>query len=55
MIKGTIYKWQQPVAYYFCEAKAHEVKSIFKFVVNAVLKISLIPVAIIFDEGTTFS
>ena len=56
MIKGAIYKWQQAIAYYFCEGatKGHELKDILKDIINAVGETGLIPIALISDQGTAF-
>lgn len=56
MIKGAVYKWQQPIAYYFCEGatKAIELKSILKIIVESVGETGLIPIALISDQGSAF-
>lgn len=56
MIRGAIHKWQQPIAYYFCEGatKRDQLKVIIKEIVAAVVDAGLLPVALICDQGTTF-
>lgn len=56
MIRGAIHKWQQPIAYYFCEGatKRDQLKVIIKEIVAAVVDAGLLPVALICDQGTAF-
>lgn len=56
MIRGAIHKWQQPVAYYFCEGatKNEDMRVILKHVINAVIDTGLLPVALICDQGQSF-
>lgn len=56
MIKGVVHKWQQPVAYYFCEGSTSGVmlKQILKEIVIAVGETGLIPLALVSDQGASF-
>ncbi|XP_063385647.1 uncharacterized protein LOC134671933 isoform X3 [Cydia fagiglandana] len=56
MIKGAVYKWQQPMAYYFSEGAASgpQMKAIIKEIVAAVCETGLQPIALISDQGTSF-
>ncbi|XP_063361838.1 uncharacterized protein LOC134650837 [Cydia amplana] len=56
MVRGAIHKWQQPVAYYFCEGatKNEELRVILKTLIGAVIDTGLIPVAVISDQGQSF-
>lgn len=56
MLRGAIYKWQQPVAFYFCKGAttAVQLKIIIKDVVAAVTDAGLLPVALVCDQGTAF-
>lgn len=57
MLRGAIYKWQQPIAFYFCEGatKKIELKNILREVVDAVAKAGLHPIALISDQDTSFT
>lgn len=56
MVRGAVHKWQQPIAYYFCEGatKHDQLKVIIKEIVAAVVHAGLLPVALISDQGTSF-
>lgn len=56
MIKGVVHKWQQPIAYYFCEGSTSgsELKEILKNIVTAVGDTGLIPIALVSDQGASF-
>ncbi|XP_061717599.1 uncharacterized protein LOC133525327 [Cydia pomonella] len=53
MVRGAIHKWQQPIAYYFCEGatKIEELRVILKTVIGAVIDTGLLPVAVVCDQG----
>lgn len=56
MIKGVVHKWQQPIAYYFCEGATSGVKlkQILKEIVTKVGETGLIPLALVSDQGAAF-
>ncbi|XP_037297650.1 uncharacterized protein LOC115444160 [Manduca sexta] len=56
LLRGAIYKWQQPLAYYFCKgaASAVELKAILVKIINEVSDIGLLPIAVVCDQGTAF-
>ncbi|CAH2035705.1 unnamed protein product, partial [Iphiclides podalirius] len=56
MLRGSIYKWQQPLAYYFCKGatSGFQLKTIIKDVVTAVGNTGLLPIAVVCDQGTAF-
>lgn len=56
MLRGAVFKWQQPVAYYFCQGatKSAELKEILRDVVLAVTECGLQPIALICDQGAAF-
>lgn len=56
MLRGAVYKWQQPFAYYFCKGATSsvELKIIIKDVIASVSDIGLLPIALICDQGTAF-
>lgn len=56
LLRGSVYKWQQPVAYYFCQGATSgiDLKNIIKDVVAAVIGCGLKPVALVCDQGAAF-
>lgn len=56
MLRGALYKWQQPIVYYFCKGATSglKLKTIIKEVISAVRDTGLIPIAVICDQGTSF-
>lgn len=56
MIKGVVYKWQQPIAYYFCEGSISGVKlkEILNKIVTAVGETGLQPLVLVSDQGASF-
>ncbi|XP_041975781.1 uncharacterized protein LOC121730708 [Aricia agestis] len=56
MARGAVHKWQQPLAYYFCEGATSgpELKQIMKLVVTAVAEAGLKPLVLGCDQGTSF-
>ncbi|XP_052746967.1 uncharacterized protein LOC112045515 [Bicyclus anynana] len=56
MLRGVCSKWRQPISFYFCEGTtaAVTVVQILKEVVTRVCESSLIPVAVVCDQGSTF-
>lgn len=56
LIKGVVFKWQQPIAYYLCQGStsALDIKRILKDIVTAVGEAGLIPLVVISDQGTSF-
>ncbi|KAG6461627.1 hypothetical protein O3G_MSEX012752 [Manduca sexta] len=56
MLRGAVYKWQQPIAFYFCKGATSgvELKSILRSVVAAVLECGLKPITLICDQGSAF-
>lgn len=56
MLRGAVYKWQQPIAFYYCEGATSgpELKNIIKEVTSAVVECGLKPIAVICDQGSAF-
>lgn len=56
MLRGAVHKWQQPIAFYFCEGqtKSTELKVIIKTIVAAVTETGLQPIALVSDQGASF-
>ena len=56
MLRGAVFKWQQPLAYYYCQGATSglELKTILKEIVSAVVLCGLKPVALICDQGAAF-
>lgn len=56
LLRGVVYKWVQPVCYYFCEGatSAIQLKNILREVVAAVAEAGLIPLALVCDQGSAF-
>lgn len=56
MIRGAIYKWQQPLVFYFCKGAttALQLKKIIKDVVTAVGNAALLPIVLACDQGASF-
>lgn len=56
MLRGAVYKWQQPVAFYFCEGqtKMLDLKTIIKSITAAVTEAGLLPIALVSDQGSSF-
>ncbi|CAG9133341.1 unnamed protein product [Plutella xylostella] len=56
MLRGAVYKWQQPVAFYYCQGATSgmQLKSILKDVISAVVECGLKPIAVICDQGSAF-
>lgn len=56
MLRGAVYKWQQPVAFYYCEGATSglELKSILRDITTAVVECGLKPIALICDQGSAF-
>lgn len=56
LLKGVVHKWQQPIAYYFCEGSTSGItlKGILKKIVTAVGETGLIPLVLISDQGASF-
>ncbi|XP_041968497.1 uncharacterized protein LOC121740625 isoform X2 [Aricia agestis] len=56
MARGAVHKWQQPIAYYFCEGATSgpELKKIIKDIVSAIADIDLKPIVLGCDQGTAF-
>ncbi|CAH2098446.1 unnamed protein product [Euphydryas editha] len=56
MLRGAVYKWQQPIAFYFCEGqtKMIDLKAIIKSITAAVTETGLRPIALVSDQGSSF-
>ncbi|CAH0406564.1 unnamed protein product [Chilo suppressalis] len=56
LLRGAVYKWQQPICYYFCEGATSgiELKYIIKNIITAVVDCGLKPVSLICDQGSAF-
>lgn len=56
MLRGAVCKWQQPIAFYFCEGatKTQDLKRIIKDIIAAVTETGLKPIALVSDQGTSF-
>lgn len=56
MLRGAIYKWQQPLAFYFCKGATSgvQLKKIIKDMISEVGKTGLLPLALVSDQGTSF-
>lgn len=56
MLRGAIFKWQQPVAFYYCEGATSglELKNILRDITTAVVQCGLKPIALICDQGSAF-
>lgn len=56
LLRGSVHKWQQPVAYYFCAGATSgaQLKNILKDVVTAVSEAGLKPLALVCDQGSAF-
>ncbi|XP_049877377.1 uncharacterized protein LOC126374703 [Pectinophora gossypiella] len=56
MLRGAVYKWQQPISFYFCQGATSgvELKIILKDIIAAVVECGLKPIAISCDQGSTF-
>lgn len=56
MLRGAVYKWQQPIAFYFCEGqtKMFDLKAIIKSITTAVTETGLRPIALVSDQGSSF-
>lgn len=56
MLRGAVYKWQQPVCFYYCKGatSALELKTILRDVVSAIKDCGLNPIALICDQGAAF-
>lgn len=56
MLRGAVFKWQQPIAFYFCEGATSslQLKGIIKNVIAAVTDTGLTPIALISDQGSSF-
>lgn len=56
MLRGAVFNWQQPVAYYYCQGATSglELKILLKEVISAVVGCGLKPIALICDQGASF-
>ncbi|XP_041970025.1 uncharacterized protein LOC121726617 [Aricia agestis] len=56
MLRGAVYKWQQPLVFYFCKGatSSQTLKSIIKNVICAVGQSGLLPIALVCDQGSAF-
>lgn len=56
MLRGAVCKWQQPVAFYFCEGATSslQLKVIIKHIIAATTETGLKPIALVSDQGTSF-
>ncbi|CAK1598240.1 unnamed protein product, partial [Parnassius mnemosyne] len=56
MLRGAVFKWQQPVAFYFCEGATSslQLKKIIKNIISALTDIGLKPIALVSDQGSSF-
>lgn len=56
MLRGAVCKWQQPLAFYFCEGATSrlQLKNIIKEIIAAVTDTGLIPIGLVSDQGTNF-
>lgn len=56
MARGAVHKWQQPIAYYFCEGATSgpDLKRILKDIVPAIAETGLNPLVLGCDQGTAF-
>lgn len=56
MLRGAVYKWQQPLAFYFCKGatSATQLKTLIRDVIIAVGETGLKPIALISDQGSAF-
>lgn len=56
MLRGAVSKWQQPVAFYFCEGATSslQLKGIIKEIIAAVTETGIKPIALVSDQGTNF-
>ncbi|XP_063623639.1 uncharacterized protein LOC134804659 [Cydia splendana] len=56
MLRGAVHKWQQPIAFYFCQGatKGTELKSILVDIITAVVGCGLKPISLICDQGSAF-
>lgn len=56
MLRGAVYKWQQPLAFYFCEGATSslQLKKIIKDIIAAVTDTGLVPIALVSDQGSSF-
>ncbi|KAJ0169483.1 hypothetical protein K1T71_015070 [Dendrolimus kikuchii] len=56
MIRGAVYRWQQPICFYFCQGStiAIYLKAIIEKVTLELIRAGLFPVAFISDQGASF-
>ncbi|CAK1597648.1 unnamed protein product [Parnassius mnemosyne] len=56
MLRGAVFKWQQLVAFYFCEGATSslQLKKIIKNIISALTDIGLKPIALVSDQGSSF-
>lgn len=56
MLRGAIYKWQQPVTFYFCKGATtgDQLKKIIKDMILAISNAGLLPIALVCDQGSAF-
>lgn len=56
MLRGALHKWQQPLAYYFCEGatSSDNLKNIIVQIITETINTGLKPVALVCDQGTAF-
>lgn len=56
MLRGAVYKWQQPICYYFCQGatSASELINILRQLVEAIINLGLNPIATVCDQGAAF-
>ncbi|XP_049701000.2 uncharacterized protein LOC126055534 isoform X1 [Helicoverpa armigera] len=56
MLRGAVYKWQQPIAFYYCQGATSgtELKKILRDVVAVLVECGLKPICVICDQGTSF-
>lgn len=56
MLRGAVYKWQQPVAFYFCKGATtgYQLKEILKDIIVSISNAGLLPIALVCDQGSAF-
>lgn len=56
MLRGAIYKWQQPIVFYFCKGTTSslQLRTILKTVVTACIDAGVLPLALVSDQGSSF-
>lgn len=56
MLRGAVHKWQQPIAFFFCEGATSgpDIKRILKEIVPAIEETGLKPLVLGCDQGAAF-